>query len=102
MIRRPPRSTLFPYTTLFRSSRTINNPGIATYNGVANNLLGDGTFNNLATGTFTVDGNNDFAYGAFNNLVTFIKRAGASGDGITVFTTALNNNGKVELQSGML
>src|SRR3712207_7403585 len=23
MIRRPPRSTLFPYTTLFRSSRTI-------------------------------------------------------------------------------
>src|SRR2546425_2290070 len=28
MIRRPPRSTLFPYTTLFRSheSATINNP----------------------------------------------------------------------------
>src|SRR5687768_17981327 len=24
MIRRPPRSTLFPYTTLFRSVRTIN------------------------------------------------------------------------------
>src|SRR3712207_7708853 len=24
MIRRPPRSTLFPYTTLFRSSRTKN------------------------------------------------------------------------------
>src|SRR5690554_7286073 len=24
MIRRPPRSTLFPYTTLFRSKRTIN------------------------------------------------------------------------------
>src|SRR2546427_9263796 len=23
MIRRPPRSTLFPYTTLFRSSRTL-------------------------------------------------------------------------------
>src|SRR2546422_7337661 len=23
MIRRPPRSTLFPYTTLFRSSRTV-------------------------------------------------------------------------------
>src|SRR3712207_8422367 len=27
MIRRPPRSTLFPYTTLFRSSMTINAPG---------------------------------------------------------------------------
>src|SRR3712207_7372678 len=26
MIRRPPRSTLFPYTTLFRSSRAANGP----------------------------------------------------------------------------
>src|SRR5687768_18195347 len=26
MIRRPPRSTLFPYTTLFRSVRPKNNP----------------------------------------------------------------------------
>src|SRR2546430_5935138 len=26
MIRRPPRSTLFPYTTLFRSPTTIQNP----------------------------------------------------------------------------
>src|SRR3989442_5574213 len=32
MIRRPPRSTLFPYTTLFRSHRTRNgpNPRLAT------------------------------------------------------------------------
>src|SRR2546428_9465522 len=27
MIRRPPRSTLFPYTTLFRSSRAIERGG---------------------------------------------------------------------------
>src|SRR3712207_272555 len=27
MIRRPPRSTLFPYTTLFRSAVCIANPG---------------------------------------------------------------------------
>src|SRR2546429_3393887 len=27
MIRRPPRSTLFPYTTLFRSSRASITPG---------------------------------------------------------------------------
>src|SRR5256885_6943714 len=27
MIRRPPRSTLFPYTTLFRSSRTMDHAG---------------------------------------------------------------------------
>src|SRR3712207_8151862 len=26
MIRRPPRSTLFPYTTLFRSSRHLRSP----------------------------------------------------------------------------
>src|SRR5256885_11208672 len=29
MIRRPPRSTLFPYTTLFRSSRTGGNKTLA-------------------------------------------------------------------------
>src|SRR2546430_4898922 len=27
MIRRPPRSTLFPYTTLFRSGRAVDRPG---------------------------------------------------------------------------
>src|SRR2546427_3525356 len=27
MIRRPPRSTLFPYTTLFRSARSRTGPG---------------------------------------------------------------------------
>src|SRR5260221_8416493 len=28
MIRRPPRSTLFPYTTLFRSGRTMGNASL--------------------------------------------------------------------------
>src|SRR2546430_8369685 len=28
MIRRPPRSTLFPYTTLFRSRRARRGPGV--------------------------------------------------------------------------
>src|SRR3712207_7543226 len=31
MIRRPPRSTLFPYTTLFRSDRNILGPGLLVY-----------------------------------------------------------------------
>src|SRR2546430_13357381 len=31
MIRRPPRSTLFPYTTLFRSSETLRTAAPATY-----------------------------------------------------------------------
>src|SRR2546427_8177603 len=30
MIRRPPRSTLFPYTTLFRSSLAPEIPGVCT------------------------------------------------------------------------
>src|SRR2546422_3400358 len=29
MIRRPPRSTLFPYTTLFRSRRLLDRDGVA-------------------------------------------------------------------------
>src|SRR5256885_8790611 len=29
MIRRPPRSTLFPYTTLFRSTRTVIYRGVS-------------------------------------------------------------------------
>src|SRR5437660_6541650 len=31
MIRRPPRSTLFPYTTLFRSSRSANSRKIQRF-----------------------------------------------------------------------
>src|SRR3712207_8486744 len=31
MIRRPPRSTLFPYTTLFRSARESGAPVVAVY-----------------------------------------------------------------------
>src|SRR5256885_10553789 len=30
MIRRPPRSTLFPYTTLFRSPKSVRSPVITT------------------------------------------------------------------------
>src|SRR5437762_11319900 len=33
MIRRPPRSTLFPYTTLFRSCSTGSTPGSSSYRG---------------------------------------------------------------------
>ncbi|MCI0358367.1 MAG: hypothetical protein L0211_07790, partial [Planctomycetaceae bacterium] len=93
---------------LLLDGRTLNNAGAATYNGIANNTLsvGSATFNNLATGTFTIDGNNNFLgagpFAAFNNLGTVLKRAGAAGDGITSFTTAFNNSGFVDLQSGTL
>src|SRR3989475_9523161 len=49
MIRRPPRSTLFPYTTLFRSngSAAIHDFELAAYGGTSEDVsagLADGTF----------------------------------------------------------
>src|SRR3712207_7129401 len=42
MIRRPPRSTLFPYTTLFRSSCQFHHVGVAL-TGVMKGRMDDGT-----------------------------------------------------------
>src|SRR2546427_5639328 len=42
MIRRPPRSTLFPYTTLFRSLFQVSPPDPMTLAGVCVLLLGVG------------------------------------------------------------
>src|SRR5258708_15035567 len=49
MIRRPPRSTLFPYTTLFRSLAERN--VIPTYSGkpMHAKILGDGTLSKKLT-----------------------------------------------------
>src|SRR3989442_11195954 len=41
MIRRPPRSTLFPYTTLFRSRVDLGDVGVAGGGGVAD-VVGGG------------------------------------------------------------
>src|SRR3712207_8031076 len=50
MIRRPPRSTLFPYTTLFRSVAFSNGVKATIFNSV---ITGNGTgvFTDSATGT---------------------------------------------------
>src|SRR2546430_7561912 len=40
MIRRPPRSTLFPYTTLFRSGRDPSGILVTVLLGIAGSLLG--------------------------------------------------------------
>src|SRR5256714_3606302 len=40
MIRRPPRSTLFPYTTLFRSNVHVDNATCYGYSGLIENLAG--------------------------------------------------------------
>src|SRR5687767_15497901 len=44
MIRRPPRSTLFPYTTLFRSRSTPQRLDEARRAATRNRLVGDGAF----------------------------------------------------------
>src|SRR3712207_7801330 len=42
MIRRPPRSTLFPYTTLFRSVKQRRSPGVTDATGHRSDLVGVG------------------------------------------------------------
>src|SRR3712207_8795549 len=54
MIRRPPRSTLFPYTTLFRSSgfawsQLAGQPTIAPGRGVAYFIFREGNVVNIVT-----------------------------------------------------
>src|SRR3712207_7929207 len=49
MIRRPPRSTLFPYTTLFRSGSGW--PGVLLHEAVGHGLEGD--FNRKGTSAFS-------------------------------------------------
>src|SRR2546422_7943122 len=39
MIRRPPRSTLFPYTTLFRSARHLPGEGVQVREGIGPGVL---------------------------------------------------------------
>src|SRR2546429_6942322 len=62
MIRRPPRSTLFPYTTLFRSVVTVQNVGevdvsasfdVVLTDGWAGPTLGTQTVAGLAIGATT-------------------------------------------------
>src|SRR3712207_8423770 len=48
MIRRPPRSTLFPYTTLFRSLRAQSGGHLNT---TASNVIADGTSGDVVVST---------------------------------------------------
>ena len=86
MIRRPPRSTLFPYTTLFRSGFTNFHAGIYTANsslsvGNANALFGNAqgrTFDlmlNYSGGDFT-------GYYAMNTSVNTAKQALGTVEGL--------------------
>src|SRR5947207_12622747 len=62
MIRRPPRSTLFPYTTLFRSTFSESN-------------LSDGTFSEFADARTLKDFNRDRKSTRLNSSHTVISYA---------------------------
>src|SRR3712207_9286916 len=76
MIRRPPRSTLFPYTTLFRSCREVANRGVQVHGGIgftwehdlqlyykrsksSETLFGDATFHRERIARLVVDEGED-------------------------------------------
>src|SRR2546425_526620 len=102
MIRRPPRSTLFPYTTLFRSTTTARGSVAAggQVSDVAHLTLGTnptgtisftlysdaGCTTSVFTSSATVSGNGDYSSGNFTatQAGTYHWRASYSGD--------LNNN----------
>src|SRR2546421_1955997 len=86
MIRRPPRSTLFPYTTLFRSNTTAGNTvafqgnltvgtgmsvgaGTAAYNvsltGAKNSIAGTTTFNKDRKSTRLDSSHDQTSYAVF-------------------------------------
>src|SRR3712207_7136040 len=67
MIRRPPRSTLFPYTTLFRSLSLI--AGIAPMFGFLGTIVGmfQLFYNLAATGDFTIQ---TMANGIYTKMIT--------------------------------
>src|SRR2546427_2637619 len=87
MIRRPPRSTLFPYTTLFRSGATASWPVGSIQ------LIGTSSIHNA--GTFTISGNAPITGGTTTpvhshstvvnrlSLTTYIGGAPFDNDGTT-------------------
>src|SRR2546429_6581788 len=89
MIRRPPRSTLFPYTTLFRSIA-----GVLTW--TSGNFAGGGTLTIATNGMLVLAGNNGSDYtvnGVLTNAGTDRKstRKNSSNAGSAYARGHLNN-----------
>src|SRR5258708_29468143 len=63
MIRRPPRSTLFPYTTLFRSQKTLGMTNMIHAPSVSFNVLPTFTFDNTEYARFA---NNTIDWSSYN------------------------------------
>src|SRR5687768_18622374 len=73
MIRRPPRSTLFPYTTLFRSFATCSTPATVDFRRKL-------TMQNWETGKYlgAVDEHTALGEQRYNGLLLSVQRRGAS------------------------
>src|SRR3712207_7146286 len=63
MIRRPPRSTLFPYTTLFRSNRVVSATATDPDDNVDNDNNGQAFAGYVATRAITLVDNNETVAG---------------------------------------
>src|SRR2546425_9027366 len=55
MIRRPPRSTLFPYTTLFRSDQRVIPPSHISFSSPCTNDQQQGFYSPMQTARFEAD-----------------------------------------------
>src|SRR3989442_4815706 len=71
MIRRPPRSTLFPYTTLFRSQVRIRDHREAA-------VLGDGKLAQLIARVLRTAGLRVVLFGKHGNKLALARRAGVA------------------------
>ncbi|MEX2139548.1 MAG: autotransporter-associated beta strand repeat-containing protein [Pirellulales bacterium] len=96
-----------------QGTRTVNNFAEATLEAAPSTIVPEwfisnnagAIFNNLPSGSFTIVGTSDFQGGTFNNHGTFIKTAGAIGNGVTHFNVAVFNQisaTPVDIQGGTL
>src|SRR5918995_2257520 len=84
MIRRPPRSTLFPYTTLFRSDRAVDRPSCrGVIDPASSRLVSDARAVPFALGPFAVALQDDHRHGviaAVGQTERQLADAGLTGD----------------------
>src|SRR5437899_10509361 len=110
MIRRPPRSTLFPYTTLFRSCGTVTFPAPPTAARAASTVVSSGADVRSATYTasrprtriaaFCIEGESEWATGS---PITASRRVLALTSTRELFDDALHRRlqERLELDAGV-
>src|SRR5260370_5004136 len=99
MIRRPPRSTLFPYTTLFRS--WVGSNGTGGYSSYVYQK-NSSTFVNLAgrSEEHTTELQSHLNFVSPPPILKKLKKS--AGSGITTFSVALSNSGSVDVKTAIL